>query len=167
MNFDVSEAPLTTIKLMLGSSFSLNYGHLYTIRPPTQMMLGFEYKLRFAWPRPPQTSSSSHGAHEEPRNADESFWLGGTSDYDADRVDLKSVRDNFGFPILLSGFICIELSAWDPNRTDQRAADVEETSEIYLVLWGLKQHDAKSAPHFQVKSHREAYQESAWCCVVA
>lgn len=150
----------------MGSSFTLDYGQLYVITPPTQIILGPEYTLRFAWPRPPEINSSTQTADEEIPEVGASLWLGATSDYDPDRVELKSVRDSLGAHASLSGFICIERPPPDLDSNSQDGVETDEWPESYLVLWGLRKQTVPSAYHSEV-SHGEIYPESAWCYVVA
>lgn len=151
---------------MIGSSFTLDYGHLYAITPPTQISLDPEYALRFAWPRPPEVDPSSQSFDEKRLHVGGSFWLGATSDYDPDRVELKSIRDGLGASALLSGLMCIERSPMDQDSGSENSSGDEEISELYLVLWGLRQQSVPSANHLQI-SHGEEYPQSAWCYVVA
>lgn len=151
---------------MIGSSFTLDYGQLYVITPPTQIILGPEYTLRFAWPRPPEADSSTQTADEKFPHVGASLWLGATSDYDPDRVELKSVRDSLGTNALLSGFICIERPSPDLDSNSQYESGTEQWPETYLVLWGLMKQNLSAAHHSEV-SHGEVYPESSWCYVVA
>lgn len=151
---------------MIGSSFTLDYGQLYVITPPTQIVLGPEYTLLFAWPRPPETSSLIQTTDEKSPDVSGPLWLGATSDYDPDRVELKFVRDSLGADALLNGFICIERPAPKLESNIQDDTELGEISELYLVLWGLRKQTVPSAHHSEV-SHGEAYPESAWCYVVA
>lgn len=166
VEFDIKQAPLTTIKLMIGSSFTLDYGHLYAITPPAQIILGSEYAIRFTWPRPPEAGLSSRSFDEKPLHVGDSFWLGATSDYDPDRVELKSIRDFLGATALLSGLMCIEKPPMDEDSGSEDASGDEETPDIYLVLWGLRQQSVPSFNNLQI-GHGEVYPESAWCCIVA
>lgn len=151
---------------MIGSSFTLDYGQLYAITPPTQILLGPEYALRFAWPRPPEVNPSSQPTDEKHLHVRGSFWLGATSDYDPDRVELRTIRDSLGTPAHLSGLMCIEKPPIDQDSGSEDASGDEEISEPYLVLWGLRQQSVPSDSHLQI-SHGQVYPQSAWCCVVA
>lgn len=144
----------------------MDYGQLYVITPPTQIVLGPEYTLLFAWPRPPETSPSVQNADEKFPDVNGPLWLGATSDYDPDRVELKFVRDSLGANALLNGFMCIERPAPNLGSNNGDDTEPEEFSELYLVLWGLRKQTVPSAHHSEV-SHGEAYPESAWCYVVA
>lgn len=163
VKFDVKHALLTNIKLMVGSSFTLDYGQLNAITPPTQVFLGSEYTLRFVWPRPPETGNTSS------QNADEQFprtigplWISATSDYDLDRVELKSVRDSMGAGILVNGLILIERPPNDVKISIHDDENAEESPERYLIFWGLK-----PSAHQLYVSHGEEHAESAWCHVAA
>ncbi|KAG6355156.1 hypothetical protein INS49_004237 [Diaporthe citri] len=166
LEFDVKQAPLTTIKLMIGSSFTLDYGHLHAITPPTRIVLGPEYTIRFAWPRPPETAYSIHTFDEKNLHVGGPFWLDATSDYDPDRVELKSTRDSLGTAAPISGIMCIEQPPMDQESGSEDGSGDEAIPEIYLVLWGLRQQTAQSSNRLQI-SHGEVNPESAWCYVVA
>lgn len=165
VEFDVKKAPLINIKLMVGSSIALDYGPLYVITPPTQILFGAAYYLRFTWPRPPDTDSLSSTDDEDLPRVGGPLWLSATSDYDPDRGELKAVRGLLGRDVLLSGLICIERLALDPEFTGQDAANTEEISETYLVLWGLGRKAPMSAHQDRVR-HGELYSESVWCYIV-
>lgn len=151
---------------MIGSSFTLDYGQLYVITPPTQIVLGPEYTLRFAWPRPPEIDASNQTADEKFPGVGASLWLGATSDYDPDRVELKSVRDSLGTNALLSGFICIERPPPDLDSNSQYDTGREQWPETYVVLWGLIKQNVSVAQDSEV-NHGEVYPNSSWCYVVA
>lgn len=163
VEFDVKSAVFTNIKLLTGSSFTLDYGQLNAITPPTQVFLGPEYTLRFVWPRPPETDNAlSQTTDQGLPHAGGPLWISATSDYDVDRVELKSVRDSMGADLLVSGLIRIGRSRKGANINMQDDEDAEETPESYLILWGLN-------PSAQLShvSHGEELAESAWCYVVA
>jgi hypothetical protein len=166
VEFDVNKASLINIKLMLESSIALDYGPLYVITAPTQMVIGEEYAVRFTWPRPPGTAPSSRSSDEKHPPASAPLWLGATSDYDPDGAELKSVRDCFGRTLLLNGLICIDRLPMGPGFSSHVAADTEERHETYLVLWGLRRRPPPSTHQDRV-SHGELYSESVWCYVVA
>lgn len=151
---------------MIGSSFTLDYGQLCVITPPTHITLSPEYTLRFAWPRPPETGSLIQTADEKFPDDDGPLWVGATSDYDPDRVELKLYRDSLGADALLSGLICIERTPPDLDPDSQDDADAEGLPDTYLVLWGLRKQSVPSAHHVEV-SHGGVHPESAWCYVVA
>lgn len=144
----------------------MDYGQLCVITPPTHITLSPEYTLRFAWPRPPETGSLIQTADEKFPDDDGPLWLGATSDYDPDRVELKLYRDSLGADALLSGLICIERTPPDLDPDSQDDADAEGLPDTYLVLWGLRKQNGPSTHHVDV-SHGETYPDSAWCCVVA
>lgn len=144
----------------------MDYGHLYAITPPTQISLDPEYALRFAWPRPPEVGPSSQSSDEKRLHVSGSFWLGATSDYDPDKVELKTIRDSLDESVLLCGVMCIEQPPTYQNPSSEAASGDEDISEPYLVLWGLRQQSVPSANHLQI-SHGEVYPQSAWCYVVA
>lgn len=165
VEFDVKNATLANIKLMLGSSAALDYGPLYVITPPAQIFIGEEYTLKFTWPRPPETDSSIL-ADEKLPHLGGPLWLSATTDYDPDRAELKSVRGWLGREVILSGLICVERPSFNPLSTGNASASTEETSETYLVLWGLSQKSPPSAHQNRI-NHGELHSESVWCHVLA
>lgn len=163
VEFDVKSAVFTNIKLVTGSSFTLDYGQMNAITPPTQVFLGPEYTLRFVWPRPPETDdTSSQSTGQGLPHTGGPLWISATSDYDVDRVELRSVRDSMGTGILVSGLILIERAPKDIKTSTQDDEDAQETPENYLIFWGLD----SSAYRLHV-SHGEEHEECAWCYVVA
>lgn len=165
VEFDVKSAALANIKLMLGGSVALDYGPLYVITPPAQILIGEEYTLKFSWPRPAETDSSILADENLPPRGGP-LWLSATTDYDPDRAELKTVRGSLGREVHLSGLICIEQLPFDSGPTRNDSASTEETPETYLVLWGLTQKGPSSAHQNRI-SHGDLNSESVWCYVVA
>lgn len=152
---------------MIGSSFTLDYGQLNAITPPTQISVGPEYTPHFVWPRPTETgTTSSQTDDDQLTHTSESLWLSATSDYDLDRVELKSVRDSMGADLLVGGVMRIERPPKDVATSAQDGEDGEEIPESYLVVWGLKQPNMPSSHDLHV-GHGDVDPESAWCYVVA